>query len=187
MQLVTPALGGFEGVRVRAALCPADEGAPGACAEAFPPLEVPVADPDHWVSLDTTGKASHKDAGVGGLALVRSPQRAACMHCCVLALGLAITLRAAPPVSEGGAPHTAQNALHLGGPKRLSCSGPLAKHSGQQRSFNASELTPESGVCADQRGPDVGRAAAGAVECGGAPPVHPCAHTAGAARGAPGQ
>ena len=67
---MTPELGGFEGVRVRAALWRADAAHAQGCVEALPPVEVPVKDPDHWVSVDTSNKASHKAAGVGGLALV---------------------------------------------------------------------------------------------------------------------
>jgi hypothetical protein len=90
VQLVTPALGGFEGVRVRAALCQPDEadGAQG-FAEAVPAVEVPIKDQDFWAALDTTGKASHKDAGVGGLALVRPEEmrrRLLCMHRTCMAL-----------------------------------------------------------------------------------------------------
>ena len=73
LQLVTPELGGFEGVRVRAALWRADEAGAQGFEEAFPPVEVAVQDPDHWVALDTSNKASHKAAGVGGLAIVSLP------------------------------------------------------------------------------------------------------------------
>ena len=71
VQLVTPELGGFEGVRVRAALWQVDGAHAQGFTEAYPAVEVAVTDPDHWVSLDTTNKASHKEAGVGGLAIVR--------------------------------------------------------------------------------------------------------------------
>ena len=72
VQLVAPALGSYEGVRVRATLCQLDEAEPQGFSEAIPAVEVPVQDQDHWTALDTTGKASHKDARLGGLALVRS-------------------------------------------------------------------------------------------------------------------
>ena len=71
---MTAELGGFEGVRVRAALWRADEAHAQGFTEAFPAVEVPVKDPDHWVSVDTSNKASHKEAGVGGLALVSCKQ-----------------------------------------------------------------------------------------------------------------
>ena len=55
---------------MRAALCQAEEAELQGASKAIPAVEVPVKDQDYWMALDTTSKASHKDAGVGGLALV---------------------------------------------------------------------------------------------------------------------
>ena len=72
VQLVTRQLGGFDNVRVRAALFRLDEGHPNGCSEVLPAVEVEVKDKNHWISLDANTKRSHKVAGVGGLALVRA-------------------------------------------------------------------------------------------------------------------
>ena len=71
VQLVTKEKGGFDDVRVRAALFQIDEGHPNGFLEVFPAVEVEVKDKDHWISLDANTKRSHAGAGTGGLALVR--------------------------------------------------------------------------------------------------------------------
>ena len=71
VQLVTKEKGGFDDVRVRAALFQIDEGHPNGYLEVFPAVEVEVKDKDHWISLDANTKRSHAGAGTGGLALVR--------------------------------------------------------------------------------------------------------------------
>ena len=71
VQLVTPKLGGFANVRVRATLYELDDNKPNGFFEAVPAVEVEVTDQDHWISLDNTIKGTHAEAGVGGLAIVR--------------------------------------------------------------------------------------------------------------------
>ncbi len=76
VQLVTSHVGGFDDVRVRAALFLLDEAHANGCVEVLPAVEVEVKDKDHWISLDANTKRSHAEAGTGGLALVRAPQHA---------------------------------------------------------------------------------------------------------------
>ena len=76
VQLVTAHAGGFDDVRVRAALFQLDEAHPNGCLEVLPAVEVEVKDKDHWISLDTNTKRSHAEAGTGGLALVHASQHA---------------------------------------------------------------------------------------------------------------
>ena len=71
VQLVTSHVGGFDDVRVRASLFQLDEAHPNGCSEVLPAVEVEVKDKNHWISLDTSTKRSHAEAGTGGLALVR--------------------------------------------------------------------------------------------------------------------
>ena len=75
VQLVTKQLGGFDDVRVRAALFRLDEGHPNGCSEVLSAVEVEVKDKDHWISLDANTKRSHKEAGIGGLALVQARRK----------------------------------------------------------------------------------------------------------------
>ena len=84
MQLVTSHVGGFDDVRVRAALFQLDEAHPSGCLEAFPAVEVEVKDKDHWISLDANTKRSHAEAGTGGLALVHATQQVTLTRCCGL-------------------------------------------------------------------------------------------------------
>ena len=71
VQLVTEQEGGFDGVRVRAALFQIDEAHPSGYSEVMPAVDVEVRDKDHWISLDASTKRSHAECGTGGLALVR--------------------------------------------------------------------------------------------------------------------
>ena len=104
VQLVTSHVGGFDNVRVRASLFQLDEAHPNGSLEVLPAVEVEVTDRNHWISLDTSTKRSHAEAGTGGLALVHltackshsmqtsksiSHQHAACV--CVVTLLAAFT------------------------------------------------------------------------------------------------
>lgn len=83
VQLVTPKLGGFADVRLRAALYEVNDAQPNGFAEAIPPVEVEITDQDHWISVDNTIKGTHAEAGVGGLAIVRISGSFALIKCCL--------------------------------------------------------------------------------------------------------
>ncbi len=70
VQLVTPKLGNYADVRLRAALYEVNEDQPSGFAEAVPAVEIEITDQDHWISVDNTIRATHAEAGVGGLAIV---------------------------------------------------------------------------------------------------------------------
>ena len=72
VQLVTEHKGGFDDVRVRAALFQIDEAHANGYSEVMPAVDVEVKDKDHWISLDANTKRTHAECGTGGLALVRS-------------------------------------------------------------------------------------------------------------------
>ena len=76
MQLVTEHRGGFDDVRVRAALFQIDEAHANGYSEVMPAVDVEVKDKDHWISLDANTKRTHAECGTGGLALVRRQQHA---------------------------------------------------------------------------------------------------------------
>lgn len=78
--MVTPKSGGYTDVRVRAALYEVNEEYPNGFSEAIPTVEVEVADQDHWISVDNTIKATHAEAGVGGLAIVRATRLTALLQ-----------------------------------------------------------------------------------------------------------
>ena len=71
VQLVTEHKGGFDDVRVRAALFQIDEAHQNGYSEVIPAVDVEVKDKDHWISLDANTKHTHAECGTGGLALVR--------------------------------------------------------------------------------------------------------------------
>ncbi|EIE18998.1 hypothetical protein COCSUDRAFT_20201 [Coccomyxa subellipsoidea C-169] len=47
-----------------------NEDQPSGFAEAVPAVEIEITDQDHWISVDNTIRATHAEAGVGGLAIV---------------------------------------------------------------------------------------------------------------------
>ena len=94
MQLVTEHKGGFDDVRVRAALFQMDEAHPNGYSEVMPAVDVEVKDKDHWISLDANTKRTQAECGTGGLALVRAQQH------CFIALAQVSQNAAAGALSE---------------------------------------------------------------------------------------
>jgi hypothetical protein len=70
VQLVSYSQSKFADVGVKAALYQLYDTQPNGFCEIFTDVDVNIKDPDHWISLDATTKASHAEAGVGALAMV---------------------------------------------------------------------------------------------------------------------